>query len=226
MPQILRPSARIRRRPRTRLHILAHVRRIAIAAEEIEQQVGLAVDLVVPVSGRALNVLLNDSAGAARTGPGAEQAIGADLSEDVGSGLVLDEAGVSVVAEGQERQVDDGAGRVVDVVGRGLERLEVGRVGGADLDGRRGAAVGRVRGGVELAGPVHQVLARLGVPDGLGRPDHARRRVLDLDEALARPRHQIGRFPDENAARAGALGSIPGCLQLFVSVCVLTEFSF
>lgn len=187
MPQIRGPLALIGGTPRPALDIRALIRRIAAAAKEIQQQVRLAIDLVIPVRGGALDTLLDNRARATRPRPGAKQAVRRDLGEDVRRGLVLDEAGVRVVAEGQEGQVDHAARAVVDVVGGRGEGLEVAGVGAADLDGRGAAGVARVGGGVELAGPVHQVLPLLLVPQRLGRPHHAGRLVLDDDEPLARP---------------------------------------
>lgn len=56
---------------------------------------------------------------------------------------------------------------------------------------------------------MHEVLALAGVPDGLRGPDHAGAGVLDDDEALAAPVHEIGRLPDEDALGALSLGGVP-----------------
>lgn len=140
MPKVSREVRPVTRRPpRIALRVRALVRPVSVAAVEVEQQVHLSGDGVIEVRGGALDAALDGGAGAAGTRPGAEEARSRDLGEDGLASLVLHEAqeGLVVAAvggrKGEDGQVDDVGGGVVDVALWGCEVLEVGCVGVADL---------------------------------------------------------------------------------------------
>jgi hypothetical protein len=106
---------------------------------------------VVQVRGGALDPLLDDGAVAAGPGPAAEEAVLGDFDEDSLARLVLHEAeegGRVGAVEGDEVQVDDVGGVLVDEGLRGAEGLEVVCVGVADADVGGRAGVPGVRGRV------------------------------------------------------------------------------
>lgn len=149
MPQVAREPAPTARGPPIVPQVAAAlVGPVAAAAVEVEQDVHLAVDQVVAVRRRALDLGGDGARAAARARPAPEQARRAVLHEDVLAGLVLHEAHVLLVVgvrvQRQDVQVDDAGRAAVDVRPRGCEGPEVARVGVADADAGRGPGVSGV----------------------------------------------------------------------------------
>lgn len=125
MPQARREVRRIARRPGAIFDRRALVGFVPAAGEEIQQQMSLVVDLVVPVGRGSLGGSADDGRRCRHARPGAEETGRGYLRVDIGGRFVLQEADVGVFVHGQDVQVDGAGGRVIDP-GRGFgEGLKV-----------------------------------------------------------------------------------------------------
>lgn len=143
------------------LRIRALKRVISVRTIVIYKQVHLASILIIPVRRRTLDPGADIRIITARSCPRSRHAIRRVFNKHILEGLVFEETedGVGIVGIGEDGQVDDIRGGVINVrLGRG-KRLEIARVGGADLDVGWGARVSCVALIVEFGSPVDQVLA-------------------------------------------------------------------
>lgn len=149
VPQVLGEVGPVAHRPARVLRRVDSIliRPVPVGAVVVQEDVSLALDLVVPERCRPLDARVDDRAGAALPGEVPVQAVDAVVDKDGLERLVLHEADELRVAagHGEDGEVDDVRGAQVDVgVGR-REGDKVARVGVSDHGVRRRAGVSWVR---------------------------------------------------------------------------------